>query len=260
MIAALALAAALLTPVPPQRRLAAPTRANRGRLRWPLAAGCAAGCLVVVVLATFPLATGVAAAELSATAGVRYRGRVRRSRGVGAARALEAALDVLVGELRIGAHPVRAFEAAAAETEHPYVAAGLRAVAARARLGADVAAGLRAMAAASPLPAHWQRLALYWELGCEHGLAISTLMQAAQRDIAERQRFSDRVDSSMAGARASATILAALPAAGVLLGQLIGAGPLGFLVGGSGGLLLVIGVTLMCAGLLWADRITGRCA
>lgn len=61
----------------------------------------------------------------------------------------------------------------------------------------------------------------------------------------------------MAGARASAAILGYLPVLGVVLGQLVGARPVAFLLGGSGGVLAVVGVSLVCAGLLWADRITG---
>ncbi len=65
----------------------------------------------------------------------------------------------------------------------------------------------------------------------------------------------------MAGARATATILAALPVLGVLLGQLIGARPLSFLLSGhAGGWLLVVGSMLACVGLLWSDRITDRLA
>lgn len=86
-------------------------------------------------------------------------------------------------------------------------------------------------------------------------------MRAAQRDIAERQRFSACVASSLAGARATATILAALPVLGVLLGQLVGARPLALLLGGQvGGWLLLIGSTLACGGLLWSDRIADRVA
>jgi tight adherence protein B len=137
----------------------------------------------------------------------------------------------------------------------------LRAVAARARLGADVTAGVRAAARSSALPAHWDRLAACWQLASDHGLAIATLMRAAQRDIAERQRFSARVSSGMAGARATAGILAGLPVLGVLLGQLIGARPLSFLLSGhAGGGLLVVGSMLACGGLLWSDRITDRLA
>jgi tight adherence protein B len=139
------------------------------------------------------------------------------------------------------------------------VAVSLRAVAARAELGADVTAGLWAAAQSSALPAQWDRIAVCWQLASEHGLAIGTLMRAAQRDIAERQRFSARVAAGMAGARATAAILAGLPVLGVLLGQLIGARPLSFLLNGNaGGWLLVGGATLACVGLLWADRITER--
>jgi tight adherence protein B len=204
---------------------------------------------------------------VSATAGLRYRRHRRIQRALDEGRTLETALDVLVGELRVGSHPVRAFCAAADETVGA-VAVSLRAVAARARLGADVTAGLRAAARSSALPAHWDRLAVCWQLAADHGLAIATLMRAAQRDIAERQRFSARVSSGMAGARATAAILAGLPLLGVWLpllgvslGQLIGARPLSFLLSGhTGGWLLVVGCTLACGGLLWSDRITDRLA
>jgi tight adherence protein B len=84
-------------------------------------------------------------------------------------------------------------------------------------------------------------------------------MRAVQTDIAERQRFSARVQAGMAGARATATILAGLPLVGVALGELIGAAPVSFLTGSTaGGWLLVAGVALVCCGLLWADRITDR--
>jgi tight adherence protein B len=205
-----------------------------------------------------PVTAVLAAVVVGATAGLRYRRRRRIQRASDEGRALEAALDVLVGELRVGSHPVRAFRVAAEESIGA-VAVSLRAVSARARLGADVTAGLRAGARSSALPAQWDRLAVCWQLASDQGLAIATLMRAAQRDIAERQRFSARVSSSMAGARATATILAGLPVLGVLLGQLIGARPLSFLLGGhAGGWLLVVGSVLACGGLLWCDRITDR--
>ncbi len=105
---------------------------------------------------------------------------------------------------------VAAFSVAASEVDGA-VAASLRAVAARARLGADVAAGLRSFARSSSLSAHWERLAVFWQLAQDHGLAIATLMRAAHRDIVERERFSARVDAGMAGARTTAAVLAGLP-------------------------------------------------
>jgi tight adherence protein B len=257
--AALSLSSALLVvPSSPRRRLGAVgpdwRRARIGR--QGAACMAAGGALAAAVL--LPLPTALALFAVAATAGSRYRRRRRMRRTVDEGRSLEAALDVLVGELRVGSHPVRAFEIAAAETAGA-VGTSLHAVAARAKLGADVTAGLRAAERSSALPAHWDRLAVCWQLATDHGLAIATLMRAAQRDIAERQRFSVRVASGMAGARATAAILAGLPALGVLLGQLIGARPLSFLLGGgAGGWLLVVGSALACAGLLWSDRITER--
>jgi tight adherence protein B len=256
-VAALSLSASLLVlPSSPRRRLA---HTNRGPSRSPAwGAGWFAVCAAAGGVVLLPLTTVLAAAVLAATAGLRYRRRRRSRRGMDESRELETAIDVLVGELRVGAHPAQAFAVAAEETAGP-VADSCRAVAARARLGADVTAGLRSVAETSALPAQWDRLAVCWQLAAEHGLAMSTLMRAAQRDIVERQRFSGQVMSAMAGARATAAILAGLPVLSVVLGQLIGADPVAFLLAGHvGGWLLVVGVTLVCGGLLWSDRITDR--
>lgn len=256
-VAALLLSLALLALPPPRHRVASPARVRRVLARRA-GVPCVAACAVVAGAVVLPATALLAVVVVGATAGLRYRRRRRMRRAAAEGTTLAAALDVLVGELRVGAHPVRAFHVAAGESVGA-VAASLRAVAARARLGADVTAGLRAVGRSSALPAQWERLAVCWQLASDHGLAIATLMRAAQRDIAERQHFSARVTSSMAGARATATILAGLPVLGVLLGQLIGARPLSFLLGGhTGGWLLVVGSTLACGGLLWSDRITDR--
>ena len=260
MPVALLLSLALLVfPSSSRGRLTPPARGRRRVSpigpRWLV--GCAGGAAVAAAV-LLPLTAVLGVAVLGATVFLRYRRRRRSRRATDEGRTLETALDVLVGELRVGAHPVHAFRVAADETDGT-VAMSLRAVAARARLGADVTAGLRSAARSSALPAHWDRLAVCWQLAGDQGLAIATLMRAAQRDIAERQRFSARVASGMAGARATAAILAGLPGLGVLLGQLIGARPLRFLLSGhAGGWLLVIGLTLACGGLLWSDRITDR--
>jgi tight adherence protein B len=260
-VAALLLSLALVVfSSPPRHRLMPPARVPRCAVVGARGVGGIGVGAFVAAAVLLPLTTVLAVAAVGVTAGLRHRRRRRIQRAVDEGRMLETALDVLVGELRVGSHPVRAFCVAADETVGA-VAVSLRAVAARAGLGADVAAGLRAAARSSALPAHWDRLAVCWQLASDHGLAIATLMRAAQRDIAERQRFSARVSSSMAGARATAAILAGLPVLGVLLGQLIGARPLSFLLSGhAGGWLLVVGSMLACGGLLWSDRITDRLA
>ena len=247
--AALALAAALLVWPAAPRRLRAMRRVRVRRVAvLPVGLIAAAGVAWAV-----PANAALAAGMVAGTGWLRWRRRRMLLRRKQEADALQAALGVLVGELRVGAHPVSAFTTAAGEVSGP-VAEGMRTVAARGRLGADVAAGLDDIARSSALPVHWERLAVCWRLAEGHGLAIATLMRTAQQDIVERERFSTRVHAGMAGARATAVVLAALPVVGIGLGQLIGADPVSFLWGG-GGWLLVIGVLLSCVGLLWSDRI-----
>ena len=251
--AAVLMALALVVlPMSPGGRLRPHQRLQPAR---PRALGCIAVGISAVASVLLSLTTVLAVVVVGVTVSLRYRRHRRMRRAARDGHTLEAALDVLVGELRAGSHPVRAFHTAADESVGD-VAVSLRSVAARARLGADVAAGLRDAGGSSALSGHWDRLALCWQLASDNGLAIATLMRSAQRDIAERQRFSAQVSSSLAGARATAVILAGLPVLGVLMGQLIGARPLAFLVGGhAGGWLLVLGAVLTCGGLLWADRI-----
>ncbi|MBB4856241.1 tight adherence protein B [Mycobacteroides chelonae] len=197
------------------------------------------------------LAVGVAGATL----GVRWRRRHRSKVQSDELVAMESGLDVIVGELRVGAHPVCAFEAAAAELGET---AGevFAAVAARARLGVNLDPAVPRSGPAAP---QWFRISRGWTLAQRHGLAIADLLDACKTDLQERQRFTARVAAGLAGPRATAAVLAGLPVAGIGLGQMIGARPLTVLCSsGAGGALLVVGVMLACGGLLWSDRITGK--
>lgn len=255
IVALLLAGAVLMTPGPARHRLPGPSvdRGGSRRLASVLAVPVVAAAAVWAPPALLPV--GLIGGTLFT--GWRRRRRAEYRRRV-EGKAMASALEVLIGEMRAGSHPVRAFTVAAAESPGP-VGVALQRVAARAHLGADVAAGLLAAEEDSAVPAYWRRLAVFWELANQRGLPMSVLMQAAHRDIVERQRFADRIRAALAGARATAAILAALPALGVVLGQLIGAHPLSFLLGrGLGGVLLVGGVGLIAAGLVWADRIIER--
>jgi tight adherence protein B len=255
--ASLLLASALLIhPSVTRRRLGIVRTAPqwRSRLRATTAGWAVLGALVAV---SMPVPVSLSTAAVAGTVMFRRRRRTAQQAAMREGQALGRALELLTAELRAGAHPVRAFEAAATETGGR-VGAGLRTVAARAGLGADVPAGLRAAAAQSSLAGQWERLAACWELAAQHGLPIGVLMRAAQLDIAERQRYCAQVDAGLAGARATAAILAALPAVGVGLGELLGASPMTFLSRGAGGGVLLAGVALLCAGVLWSGRITDR--
>lgn len=252
-VAALLLAVAALV-LPGRARLRLPRSSVPGvRLRPPVVF-LAAVAVLGAAASTRPalLVVAIIAGAVGAAWRRRRRSeRRRRAEGV----AMASALEVLIGELRVGSHPARAFAVAASESP-TMVARSLRRVAVRTQFGADVVAGLLAEQKDSAVPEHWNRLAVCWELAARRGLAMSVLMQAAHHDIVDRQAFADRVRAALAGARATAVILATLPMLGVALGELIGAHPVRFLLGGGlGGVLLVLGAGFIAAGLAWADRI-----
>src|SRR6201992_1690546 len=161
--AALALSVAVLVlPSSPRRRLACDEK-DRKELP-PQTAGWLAACVLAVSIVLLPLTTVFASVIFAASMYLRYRRRRRSGQGRQESQELETAIDVLVGELRIGAHPAGAFAVAAEETNGP-VAGACRAVAGRARLGADVTAGLRGVATTSALSAQWDRLPGGWAAG-----------------------------------------------------------------------------------------------
>lgn len=197
-----------------------------------------------------------ATAMIAFTAHRKWQQR-RRVRGDShAALALAAALEVLIAELRVGAHPAVACAVAAAEVAGP-VSRVLTEAAARARLGASAADGLHAHQPG--LDDELQRVAAAWRVAEERGVALADLLDAVRRDLAGRIRFRRRTEAGLAGARSTAAVLAGLPLLGIALGQAIGAAPLALLLRDTtGGLLLVVGTVLVCLGLWWTERITAR--
>ena len=210
--AALALAmAVLIAPVSSRRRVRALMMPTSRRRRPSMMLGAVAGCAAMSALLpwTAVLALGLAGRH-APRAAPRRSSQTRRDRG--------GRRDAGRAGCSGGRAPRRRASRCRDRRGRPRVprtasARSLSSVAARALLGADVAAGLRAEAARSTSPGHWERLAVCWQLAQTHGLAIATLMQAAQRDIVERERFHGRVEAGMAGARATAAILAGLPVA-----------------------------------------------
>lgn len=155
------------------------------------------------------------------------------------------ALRTMVSELRSGAHPVTAAEAAAEVV--PAVSGDLRALATSARLDGELRA--------SALPA----LAEAWTLGRRYGLPMADVLNAARCDAEASLTFARRTRAKLAGPRASAAVLTGLPALCVLLGQVMGASPLPVLTESAPGqLLLVVGSILLWAGTVWCRALTGR--
>lgn len=163
--------------------------------------------------------------------------------------------EVLSADLRAGAPPVAALSAAAAEAGEP-LAGRLAEAASRARLGGSVAASLDGAVDDAPAMTELRRLARAWRVAEVHGLRLADVIDRGRGDIAARRAHRSRTAAALAGPRVTMLILMALPLFGVAMGQVLGAGPVGFLLGGgAGGIVLVIGVGLTCAGALWGTRI-----
>ncbi|GAA1907839.1 type II secretion system F family protein [Williamsia serinedens] len=253
----------------PRRRVHAATgddgrpgaRGRSSRIDGWVVGGCACAVGSLVVVGT---AAGVAAGIVTAAV-LRHRRRRRRERARDAE--LDAVLDavtVIVAEMSVGAHPARACRQAADDLARRPSAEGVAptlevvtAMAGRAELGGDVAAGLQSVGGERSHA--WARIGVAWRTAEDHGLPMADLVQSVRDDLVARRRFAERTRAALAGARATAAVLAGLPVLGVLLGEAMGARPVAVLLGGGlGGILLVVGVTLVVAGLAWTQRITDK--
>lgn len=233
--------------------------------RWRLRAG---GPVAVGPVAVGPVAVGtvaglLAAGPAGAMAGLLVtatvaRGRARRSAAAVAATGaaeLADALRRITDELRAGSHPATALAGLAADG--PVAGRLLGPAATAARLGDDVPAALRRGAQAElGAVGELERVAAAWSLAERHGVPLADLMAGVHDDIRWRVRFGEGVRAQLAGPRATAGVLTALPALGVALGQLIGADPIGVLRGGVlGQVLLLVGIGLVTAGRAWTEQI-----
>jgi tight adherence protein B len=103
------------------------------------------------------------------------------------------------------------------------------------------------------------QIAAGWRVATRTGASMASTMDAVAERLRTDQQVSGVVRAELSAPRATGRLLAALPLAGLLLGYLMGGDPLGFLTGtpiGEG--CLVLGVALMCAGLVWTDHLADR--
>ena len=227
------------------RRLPAPTAATglAGTIAGFLVAG-PAGALtgaIVAVLVRRRRAARSAAADAEATAAE-----------------LAAALRRMTDELRAGAHPASALEGAVGDGPRARAVLAMAAVAAG--LGEGVPAALMREAEQRPrAAADLRRVARAWRLADRHGIPLAETLGAVAADMTWRLQYAGRVRSQLAGPRATAAVLTALPVLGIGLGELLGAEPVAVLRGGVlGQVLLVLGVGLTAAGHAWSEQILRR--
>jgi tight adherence protein B len=172
----------------------------------------------------------------------RCQARKQLQQRVTAVADLAETLRSFVAELRAGAHPIAAAESVAKDAP-PTGAEAMRAIVSTARGG--------------HAEHEFAEVAHAWVLAQQHGLPLADVLAAVAQDLDQRARFARQTQAKMAGPRASAAVLAVLPVGGIVLGEAIGANPLHILATtGLGQVVLVIGVALVCAGVLWSARLT----
>lgn len=229
-----------------------------GRLPIVLAATAAAAAIVGVVGA-FVL-TAAAVVVLRRRGAARLRAQQAREEA-----SLAEACSALAGELAVGRDPVAALESVAPlGVGEPGRA--LRRAAAVAALGGDVPAALRSAtpgvragtgSGSGMLP----QLAACWWVSASGGAALATAVGHLAESSRAQARGRGELAAALAGPRATAGLLAALPVVGLAFGALLGGQPLGFLLHRPIGMLcLAVGVTLDWLGLVWTDRLVAAAA
>jgi len=163
-------------------------------------------------------------------------------------RSPSAVIEVLTGlrdELRAGRGLREAFESAAHGCPHPAITQA----AATCRLGGDVPAALRASGGQEPVVLS---LAALWEVSESSGAALAGALDRLLAGARQADHVRREVGAQLAGPRATVRVLAVLPVVGLGMGLLMGADPLGFLVGTPWGwACLVVAGVLEVAGVLW---------
>jgi tight adherence protein B len=235
---------------PGWRRMAGDLRHVRGRLRpewWSPVAG-----LVLAVLGVSLLPAVLGAAGVPLLRRVRLAGRARRD-GERRADAVIALCGALAGEVRAGRQPGEALLRAARDCGG--LADAQATVLAAARFGGDVPDAL-ATAARQSGAEGLRGLAACWRVAVDQGAGLAAgLDRLAAALRAERDQRSD-LRAQLAGARATAVMLAGLPALGLLIGTALGADPLHVLLHTGAGLgCLAAGGVLEGLGLWWVQRI-----
>jgi tight adherence protein B len=235
---------------PSWERAVGELRRIRGRLRaewWSLAAGLVLAVLGASVVPVVAGAAGVPLLRRVRLAGEARRARERRGDTV------IALCSALAGEVRAGRQPGEALLRAARDSGG--LGEAQAAVLAAARFGGDVPGAL-AGAARQPGADGLLGLAACWRVAVDQGAGLAAGLDRLEGALrAERDQRAD-LRAQLAGARATAVMLAGLPVLGLLLGAAMGADPLHVLLHTGAGLgCLLIGGVLEGVGLWWALRI-----
>lgn len=176
----------------------------------------------------------------------RWRARLPGASGRRRRRAIEGCA-ALAGELRSG-RPMRAGLLTALDGVAPHAVAA-------AQWGGDVPEALRRDAIDSSMPL-WRSVAACWEVAETSGAGLAAALDRLTTGARAAEEVRVQLAAHLAAPRATARMLALLPAIGLLLGMSLGADPIGWLLGtGIGRMCLGGGVLLTGLGLWWVRRI-----
>lgn len=257
MSALLLLAAHLVLTVPPPAGRLRPGPPAKSRALLPLVG--VTGIAAFLVLGR--LSVTVAVLLIAGTAGWAIHGLRTRRRTHRRETVTATFLGHLTGELRAGSAMPGAVEHATAnlpEDTPPELGRTLNRVCGHVRRGVS---GARILMENSREVPELAGLGTLWSLADRHGLPLAPLVEQAQLRIDTRLRHRAATSATLQGPQATAVILTLLPFAGIAMGTTMGADPVGFLLGGGlGGILLVFGTGLASTGFVWSRHIIGRAA
>lgn len=254
MMAALlaAVAAALLVPTDPLRRLRGGhgSRARLGPRRVAIGLAIAlVGAASLAILGLRPSGWLAICGVVGGTALLVVRSGIRRRRARAAAAETAQVARLLASLLHSGVVPAGALALAAEDFP------ALRPAATAVTLGGAPAAELTLLAR-SPGCEGYSMLGAAWHVAHRSGAPVADVLADLSQRLRQERTLHSTIEQELSTARASGQIMAALPAGAVMLGTAVGADPLGLLVTSPlGELLILIGVTLTAAGILWIDRL-----
>jgi tight adherence protein B len=196
---------------------------------------------LVLVAATLTLVAGTAL-RLADRRRVRVAANAERQRVV-------EVCDALSAELRAGQPAVRAVQRVA--SEHPMLAPAARAAA----LGGDLPDALDSLAG-RPGASGMRMIAAAWRVADRSGAGLAAVLDRVADALRAEQSAAAEVTAGLGPPRATARMLAVLPAFGLALGGTIGGDPVGFLLGTlAGNLCLLLGAGLAVLGVWWVERL-----
>ncbi len=157
---------------------------------------------------------------------------------------------MVAAQVRAGAEPTTAWAAAVELCDAPLSTT-------------DPVAALRSLTVGQPWPSGPQRgarastadaaaAAAAWDLAQTTGAPLAGLLDSVARTVRAERDDQAALEAALAGPRATARLLLALPVAGVGLGELVGAHPVGVLLTTAPGRACAVGgVVLLIAGRWW---------